>query len=75
MLSSSYVFLDLIALNNFIQYSHCQVVPLFRLTSLIKKTSPQSYLNVSFALALNFQTEVHASIYQNESNIFVSFSC
>jgi len=39
MLSTDYNVLSsrLIALNNFIQYSHCQVVQLFRLTSFLLK--------------------------------------
>ena len=42
----------IIALNNFILYSHCQVVQRFRLTSLHHKFNNHAQTNISFAHAL-----------------------
>jgi len=40
-----------IALNNFIQYSHCQVVQPFRLPHFLIKALNTIILNISFTLA------------------------
>ena len=71
ILSGDYNFLPstVSELNNFVQYSHCQVVQLFWLTTP-QKSSPQSYLQIPFTLALGFQTKVLASKISNESNTF-----
>jgi len=63
MLSSDYNVLRsaVIVLNNSIQYSHCQVVQPFRLTHLLIKALHTIILNISFALALGYQTKVLAS--------------
>jgi len=57
-----------IALNNFSQYSHCQVVQLFRLIPIQQKPSPSSQPN-TYALALGFRLR-SPLIYQDESSIF-----
>jgi len=46
-------------LKNFIQYSHCQVVRLFRLTPLLMKAFTTIIPKHTFSLGL--QTKVHAS--------------
>ena len=51
-----------IGLKNFIQYNHCQAVQLFRLTPFLIEAFTTSHRNISFALALGFQTKEHASI-------------
>ena len=69
----------IIALNNFIQYSHCQVVQLFRLMFLSNK-NVQSFTTIIpehiVCLALCFQTKVHCVWFiKTRATPFISFSC
>jgi len=48
-------------LNNLIQYSHCQVVQLFRLTLLLIKAFTFTTIIPKHTIWLGLQTEVHAS--------------
>jgi len=63
LLSSDYNVLSSmeIALNNFFQYSYCQVVQLFRLIPFQQKPSSSSQPNMLFALALGFRLRFMAS--------------
>jgi len=63
MLRSDYNILrsTIIALNNFIQYSHCQVVQLLGLTPLHHKFHNHTLSYMALAFALGFQIKVHAS--------------
>jgi len=63
MLSSDYNVLrsTATALNNFIQYSHCQVVQPFQFTHFLIKAFNTIILNISFTLALGYQTNVFVS--------------
>jgi len=48
-------------LNNLIQYSHCQVVQLFRLMLLLIKAFTFTTIIPKHIIWLGLQTEVHAS--------------
>jgi len=86
MLKSDYSVLSstIIALNNFIRYSYCEVLQLFRLTSLLIKAFIKSITKhrlpfVTYHLQLcyvGFSDQAsQPPICQNESKTFVSFSC
>jgi len=62
MLSSDYNVLrsTAIALNKFIQYSHCQVVQPFLLNAFVNKSLKHNH-SKSFTLALGYQNKVLAS--------------
>ena len=72
MLSSDYNVLrsTVIAMKNFIQYTHCQAVQPFRLTLFLIKALSTIISKHIVSLALGFQTKVLASNSSNESNTF-----